>query len=820
MKFLRRATFTLVLFGLMAVAGYASINAFQQQTPPPQPPPSLIPPASVTPMSVNFQPTRPPFASNPDEMSVDYHRVTIDVENQIAATNVEMQFTNNGNAMVEGTFLFPLPPEAAVDNLTMTINGIEIEAKILRAEEARAVYNEIVRQYRDPALLEYVGTNAIQANVFPIPPGESRKIAFSYSQVLEADNGLIKVTYPMENTATNNRMVNEMRVTVNVESNEPLRNVYSPTHNVALTEDNSTFSAGFEATTYIPDGDFVLYYGIENDDISVNLLSYRESAGDDGFFMMLVQPPIASAEQVVNKDVILVVDQSGSMDGEKWSQAQDAADFVLNRLNPGDRFNMVVFSTGWRVFGNGLEPASAAGEASQWINSMGSGGGTDINGALLQALDLADAERPTTILFLTDGLASEGITDADAILRNLQDNAGNNVRIFTFGVGYDVNTFLLDRISSTFRGASSYVQPGENIEAEVSNLYSKIASPVLTDVELDFDGVRTDLIYPFGQLPDLFAGEQLTIVGRYRSGVPEATITLSGLVNNEPAVFTYDDMSFRERAGGEVFIARLWATRRIGDLLTQIRLNGETPELVDAVVDLSLEFGIITPYTSFLIEEDDILSQSGRDRAAEQFQPTAQAMSQNASGGQAVADADNALRQASVDNLLSLTATPLSLFGAPQMAMTQTAPPQAIGTPIAMNQAPPRSQNEMGVGAALDEADMEMEEALDDGFAAGEAQTEIAMAASSTPAPTATPPATPQPDVLNVGNKTFIWQSDKYVDTAFDPDTMEPEQVVFFSDDYFDLIDSVPELATYLSIGDALIVVIDGTAYEIVPEDL
>ncbi|MEM6283599.1 MAG: hypothetical protein AAF787_15515, partial [Chloroflexota bacterium] len=397
--------------------------------------------------------------------------------------------------------------------------------------------------------------------------------------------------------------------------------------------------------------------------------------------------------------------------------------------------------------------------------------------------------------------ASEGITDADAILRNLQGAAGNNVRIFTFGVGYDVNTFLLDRISSEFRGASSYVQPGESIEAEVSTLYGKIASPVLTDVELEFDGVRTDLIYPFGQLPDLFAGEQLTIVGRYRTGVPDASITLSGMVNNEPAVFNYDDMRFRERAGGEIFIARLWATRRIGDLLTQIRLNGESPELVDAVVDLSLEFGIITPYTSFLIEEDDILSQSGRERAAEQFQPTAQAMSQNASGGQAVADADNVLRQASVDNLLSLTATPLSLFGAPQVAGTQ------MPTQMAFSQAPREP---------MDEMEMEVqEEALDDSLFTTEES--IAMA-SSTPAPTATPTVTPQPDVLNVGNKTFIWQSDKYVDTTFDPDTMEPEQVVFFSDEYFELIDAVPELGTYLSIGDALIVVIDGTAYEIVPE--
>lgn len=787
--FLKRFLFFGSVFAAMLAALGATATAFQQPQPPtptliPPPPSSTVAPAVIEPMPGGV-------VTNPQWMSIDHHRVNIDVDNQIAATTVDMQFTNNGDGMVEGTFLFPLPPEAAVDNLTMYVNGQPIEAKILRAEEAREIYNEIVRQYRDPALLEYVGTNAIQASVFPIPPGESRRIEIGYTQLLEAENGLLRITYPMETPATNNRMVNSANITVTVSDDDAIRNIYSPTHNVALNRDGETaFTAGFEASNYTPDGDFVLYYGVENARVSMNLLTFRESQDESGFFMMLVQPPITPSDDVVPKDVVLVIDQSGSMSGVKWEQAQDAADFVLDRLNPNDRFNAVVFSTGWQLFSEDMEPASQASAASNWIYSIQSGGGTDINSALQQALSLTNSDRPTTILFLTDGLAENGITDTNQILANVQNAAQPNVRIFTFGVGADVNTVLLDRLSGDFRGASSYVLPGESIETEVSSLYSKISAPVLTDVEMEIDGVRTDFIYPFGQLPDLFAGQQLTVVGRYRSGAEGVTMTLSGQVNGEPTTYTYENLTFRERTGGEAFIARLWATRRIGDLLTQIRLNGESEELVNSVVDLSLRYGIITPYTSFLIEEDDILSQQARERAAAQFQPTAQAMAANESGGQAVQDADNAQRQSSVDNLLALTSTPLAsnAFGG------------GSGGGMSATPEPTQSFNGVAPGApAAEVGDVAMDDAeAEEGFAAP-------------------PTATPQ-RVLNVARKTFVLQNGVYTDTLFNPDEMETEQVVFFSDEYFALLEEIPELADYFAIGEAVIVVIDGTAYEVVPE--
>ena len=370
-----------------------------------------------------------------------------------------MQFTNNGERLAEGTYIFPLPPEAAIDELIMYIDGQPIESKILPADEARGIYNEIVRQLSDPALLEYVGTNAIQANVFPIPPGESRRLEIAYTEVLTADNGLIHYVLPMHSAGNETRNIGQMSISVQVDGNDAVSNVYSPSHRVALSRPNqNSFSAGYEANNVVPTSDFSLFYGLANQDININLLTYRESADQDGFFMLLVQPPERlDNTEVLPKDVIIVLDQSGSMEGDKWAQAQDAAQFVLDNLNPQDRFNVVPFSTGWRIYSNGLTDANEAQGAIDWIESLMPEGGTDINGGLSTALDMVQ-DRPTTILFLTDGLATEGITETNAILNNLATIAPDNARIFTFGVGDDVDTFLLDALVRDFNGTGSYVR--------------------------------------------------------------------------------------------------------------------------------------------------------------------------------------------------------------------------------------------------------------------------------------------------------------------------------------------------------------------------
>ncbi len=626
-----------------------------------------------------------------------------------------------------------------MSELTMWVNGEPIEAKILEADEARQIYDEIVRQLRDPALLEYVGTSAIQANVFPIPAHDERRIEIEYSQVLPSENGLIRYLYPQSTDLYTNTPLDNQSIRVEVRSDEEIRAIYSPSHPVAIDRDGDfRATIGYEDSNVTPEKDFELYYTVAPEDIGLNLLSFKES-GQDGFFLLLVAPTLnTDADSIVAKDVILVLDTSGSMAGEKMAQAQDAALFVLDNLQPGDRFNIVSFSTGVRSYSPDLRPAPEAGDYEQFIDSLEALGGTNISGALLEAAKQADKERPTTIIFLTDGLATEGIVETSLLLSSVKEQTPQNVRIFAFGVGDDVDTFLLDSLSQNHGGTTTYVRPGQQIDEAVSAFYAKVSTPVLADISLDFDDIIVEQVYP-QTLPDLFAGTQLVLAGRYRDGGP-ATITLNGEVNGREQSFTYEDNFFRNE-GGDEFIPRLWATRAIGSLLTQIRLHGEDPELVQSVVDLSIRYGIITPYTSYLIEEDDIFSQTGREIILEEAEE-AFAAPAPASGGQAV---DLAADQAAMSEAEAIVEEPAA---------------EVIGKDGQV-----RSVNEV---------------------------------------------------VRTAGSKTFVYRDGVWIDTVYNADRQQPQQVGFADDSYFKLLTAVPEIGQYLALGPRVLFVINDIAYEVV----
>ena len=258
-------------------------------------------------------------------------------------------------------------------------------------------------------------------------------------------------------------------------------------------------------------------------------------------------------------------------------------------------------------------PASEAADASSFVDDLVALGGTNIQRAMEQTLQQSQTDRPQIVLFVTDGLPTEGETSTETLLEEVADRAGSQMRIFTFGVGYDVNTTLLDTLAQEQRGSSAYVQPGEDIETAVTNLYQKISVPLLSDVALEF-GLDVSEVYPY-PLSDIFAGSQTIIVGRYKLG-GTTQITLTGTVNGEPATTVFKDITFADD-GGSDFIPRLWATRKVGYLLTQVRLHGADQELIDEIVDLSVRYGIVTPYTSFLIDEtEDALSTEGREEIA------------------------------------------------------------------------------------------------------------------------------------------------------------------------------------------------------------
>ncbi len=549
-----------------------------------------------------------------DQLVVRSHKVDVTIDNQLATTKIDQVFFNPNDWVAEGTYIFPIPDNATVDKFTMTVDGQAVEAKILTAEEARATYEEIVRNMRDPALLEYLGRGAIQASIFPIGPGEERRIEISYQQVLTAEQGLVSYVYPLNTEQFSAQPLETASIHVSIASQSPLRAIYSPTHSIATTRtDDLHATVGWEASDVLPTDDFELLYTTSDSGIGVNVVSHFDAATGQGTFLLLAAPGIQAAQTAIAKDVIVVLDTSGSMEGEKLAQAKQALTQVLNKLNSEDRFTIVEFSTGVRTYSNELQAASTAPDAISWVNQLESSGGTDINGALTEAMNYVDESRPTYILFLTDGLPTEGETDVQSILTNVDAAAPDDIRLFSFGVGDDVDTTLLDTLSQEHSGASAYVRPGEELDSAVAELYGKISSPVLTDVSLEITGAETEELYP-QPLPDLFAGSQSIIVGHYRAGGP-VTIVLSGKVNGEAQSFSYEGQSLATEAGAEG-LPRLWASRKIGYLLTQIRLHGENQEWVQAIVDLSVKYGIVTPYTSYLITEDDILTSDGRAEAA------------------------------------------------------------------------------------------------------------------------------------------------------------------------------------------------------------
>ncbi|ODS35896.1 MAG: hypothetical protein A7316_03065 [Candidatus Altiarchaeales archaeon WOR_SM1_86-2] len=529
-------------------------------------------------------------------LEIKYHHVNVTISDQYTETSIDQVFHNPNHRDLEGTYLFPLPIGASISDFSMFVDNEEIKGEILDKDDAKEIYESIVRRMKDPALLEYVDRNTFKARVYPIPAGGDKRIKMRYEEVLTCDNGVCRYVYPLDTERFSSKNLESVLVSVKIHSENPIKSIYSPTHKIEVKkEDDYNAVVTYEENNVKPDKDFELYYTLSDKDFGVSLLTHED------YFMLLVAPKVElSEDEISRKDIIFVFDKSGSMSGEKIEQARNALLFCLNNLNKEDRFNIIPFSTDVDSFKDELSGANSQNidEALDFVGDMGASGGTNIDGALTLALNqFSGNNRAKMIIFLTDGLPTVGETDVENILANVKSANEQNIRIFVFGVGYDVNTKLLDKISSENQGVSEYVKPGEDIEVKVGNFYTKVASPVLSDISMDFGDIKVEKMYP-GDLPDLFKGSQLIVLGRY-SGEGNAAITLTGFVNDRKQKYVYEG-TFADTPKNS-FIPRLWAQKRIAYLLDEIRLHGENEELVDEIVKLSKQYGIITPYTSFLV---------------------------------------------------------------------------------------------------------------------------------------------------------------------------------------------------------------------------
>ena len=566
-------------------------------------------------------PTRPERRVRGD-WAVTYHRVEATVDGQKAHVRVDEEFSNLASAPLEAEYVFPLPAGAMVSSVTLMVDGRGMEGRLLRAEEARRVYDDIVRRQKDPALVEYVGRDFFRASIFPIPAGGRRQLVLEYDHLLPKDGETIELLYPLNTEKFSAKPLRDVSVTVNLSSATGIGAVYSPSHDVVVTrKDAKHATAVFSAREVRPETDFLLYWGENASEIGATLLTHWPRGEDRGYFLLLAAPtlPDGAREATRAKEMVFVVDTSGSMNGPKIEQTKAALRQVIGGLADGDRFNVITYGNGVVPLWDASEPATAdkRREAAEFVDSLRPLGGTNIHDALKAALAApAVAGMPRVVLFMTDGRPTMGeTTNPDEILRaTARMNPGGKVRIFVFGVGVDVNPVFLDKLALDNHGVPTYVRPNEDVERKVASLYDKIRYPVLTDVRVDFGGISTSEVLP-GVTPDLFRGGQVVIAGRYRKG-GKADVVVSGRDGEQGREFHYVLNAGSEGQGlRDDFPARVWAVRRIGDLVDQIRLLGrQEKELVDEIVRLSTRFGIMTEYTSFLADENADLGRVADNR--------------------------------------------------------------------------------------------------------------------------------------------------------------------------------------------------------------
>ena len=709
-------------------------------------------------------------------LEVKYHHVTVKITDQAAVTTVDQSFYNPNNQRLEGTYLFPIPQGGQIDKFSMDINGKTVDAELLDADKARKIYEDIVRKIRDPALLEYAGQGLFKARIFPIEPNSEKRVQITYTQLLRSDGGLVEYVYPLNTEKFSAQPIKSVSVKVDLECKRPIKTVYSPSHTVEVKRSGDNKAVvGYEAGNVKPDTDFHLYFSRDDKaDVGLSVLAFNDGAGgsESGTFALFASPAATMMEgKVVDKDVVFVLDTSGSMaENDKLEQAKKALTFCLKNLNKGDRFEIVRFSTeAGTVFGTLLEPNDQnRANAEEFVKGLKPMGGTAIEEALLKALEGAkiqgNKDRPYVIVLLTDGKPTIGNTDEDSLVANVSKAmADRSVRIFCFGIGTDVNTHLLDRLAEKTRAVSQYVLPSEDLEIKVSSFYSKINDPVLANLKLTFSGaVKPSKMYPT-DLPDLFKGEQLVVLGRY-TGSGDAAITLTGTVNGKSRSFVYET-KFPDKANDNAFIPRLWATRRVGYLLDEIRLHGDSKELRDEVTDLARKYGIVTPYTAYLIAEDE----SKRD-----VPPPDRIMPMMSRNDEVRRGAGRMFEAAGADKDGAGAVGSSMAYGALKSAANMSAPAAASGF----------------------------------GFA-GQTGSAASMARTIEQNIQAQP-------MRHIRGRTFYWNDDFWIDANVQSHAEAKKlPVKFGSDEYFALMAKHPEVAPWLSVGSRMRLWLDETVVEI-----
>lgn len=705
---------------------------------------------------------------------VKSQRLEVEISDGVAETMIEQVFINESRGPSEGTYMFPIAENAGVHAFTMWMNGKEVTGELLDADRARQIYESVVSKMRDPGLLQFAGRGLIQAKVFPIPPGGECRITLRYSEPRVVDAGLAGYRFPLRSGACQFQPIEQFSLRAVIRSQRPIASVFCPSHDCSIDRrSDHEVVVGLEKARLEAENDLQLFTKFGDGAFGLSLLPFR-AGGAEGFFMARITPRIGGADEaVLPKNICFVLDTSGSMaESDKISQARKALKFCITSLGPEDRFNVMAFSTEVRPFREGWsvadKPTITAARA--FVDELQAIGGTDIDGALRQALALSPRaarnageleswrKNPYFIVFITDGEPTVGVTAPAEILKNVaQANADKEARVFSLGVGFQVNTKLLDSLSDDNGGARDYVTPAEDLELKISAFYTKLANPVLANLSLAFKGVEVHDVFP-RRLPDLFKGSELVVVGRYSGPAAEsARIELTGACRGETRGYTFAG-AFPTDDRQHSFLPRVWAMRKIGFLLDALRLRGENTELKNEVIRLSKQYGILTPYTSFLVQEDERLARQERRRAIGP-RPMARSITANWAGK------DDDLDEAKEEQTAS--GGRASVMGSKGNTAFKKAEPEAV----------------LGLQSAIERFNSD---------------------------------AGGRPLINAIGPRTFYNEDGKWVDAAYDGKA-ETIKLVAFSKAYYDFLAGNAQAGPYLAQGERVILRWGDRVYETLP---
>lgn len=541
---------------------------------------------------------RPDMPVRPVDWSVTRvsTQIRATVEGRVARIEVEEQFRNTGHGMAEGTYHYPLAGEAVFQSLSLWMGEQEMRGELMDASKARGIYEEIVRRRRDPALVTLAGHQLLRAQVFPIQPGETRKVVLRFTQVLDKQGDALRWRYAL---GADDRTSARPDIRVTLRDPAQFGRPFSPTHTVQVSGDDDRVVNVTDATR----GDVELFLPLRSTAPGLSIVTHAPDS-EDGYFLMYVTPPEMAESQRIGRDLTMVVDVSGSMSGQKLEQAKAALHQMLGTLSSRDRFRLISFSSGVRSFRDGFTTAdaSALDAARNWTNSLVADGGTNIEGALREAMrteNRSRSENLDVLLFLTDGVPSVGETQPEKLAGQVAAGA-DRMRIFTVGIGTDVNTYLLERMAQDGHGAADFVPPNGNVEQTVGSLARKLRAPALVDLHVVSSPVRIVSMEPV-RLPDLFAGQELVVLGRY-SGSGSGPLVIEGRRDGQ-TVRVSTPVEFTAHDTDHEYVGTLWAARRIGALTRTMRIEGSTPERIEEIRALALRHGIVTEYTAYLVQE-------------------------------------------------------------------------------------------------------------------------------------------------------------------------------------------------------------------------